>query len=550
MSGEGETIYRAVLTLGATADVEIPAVTVMVRERPGGGWTGVAHIDARYADARSAFALALRDGLLPGYSVNVQLKFAEGSRYEQIVVRSWPSMVGMVASRYWPKNTSSDGSARKALVAIGFRDPVSYFRAYPTWNAFAQCSPAAMLGAILSQASGGDGKPTRTPAIEHFTSTVNMYEKLTENTQKTPYAIACGEPLGYWVARVMGQLGIEIGIYGDSAGHLNIELSDGEVADAEINEDDGIWMTVNPRRDPSGINMVPAGQITDAKGPDRGTLLDDIEHGGPKRFGASGPIERVMMSDGFPTEEAERQTGAGRDRDTLAQVRIAMRSRQPGFMPRRLLKIGLDPNFINSEGTESIGEDHFLTLFGANEWQICDVAHIYSYGSYWNRAGIMKLSSKATPFIPPSDGVKMVPGVVDDGVSETGNPVERDRLGRIPVQFPFYFEKTETQAALSAEPWPHRLKLGCAELGGAGHIHGFMRAHRQKDWCRIAVSDPLYAEVAGFSYRDDREVHDSVEQATMALAIKQGADEWRGVLFEPSTPEQEEDDEQVEKSSE
>ena len=32
MSGEGETIYRAVLTLGATAEVEIPAVTVMVRE--------------------------------------------------------------------------------------------------------------------------------------------------------------------------------------------------------------------------------------------------------------------------------------------------------------------------------------------------------------------------------------------------------------------------------------------------------------------------------------------------------------------------------------
>ena len=68
---------------------------------------------------------------------------------------------------------------------------------------------------------------------------------------------------------------------------------------------------------------------------------------------------------------------------------------------------------------------------------------------------------------------------------------------------------------------------------GAGNRHGFMMDHRQGDWCRVAVVTPLYAEIVGFRYRDDRHLGDGLRDASAGIVMREGGDEWRGMVFRP-----------------
>ena len=550
-----DTVYRAVIDVLRLPGVVVPALTVMVQERRGGGWSGVARVNPRLTSAEAAFDVLLRDGLIPGSAVLVKLVLPAGTRYEGIVVRSWPSVITSVSTRWWRSGHSDD----EAFAGVTFRDALSHLRSRSIWAAFADCSPGEILGGVLSSAAGGEGRPTREPVLPGISTMVRIREGLRADIGKVPYAIAAGEPMGYWLGRVLGRLGVRMEMRGDAAGRLLVELNDGKPSECGINRDGGVWMTVNPRAVSSAANLVLDSTGAGAAAPARGGLLDDPARGATRRFGRPGPVETVIVSDGTEVEEAEKRATFRRTRESVSRVRLSMRSRQPGLLPGRMVKIGIPPHRLFGPNRYTGQVDGYVSLFGANVWQVADVSHVYSQGGYWNRTELDKVGAGWRPPVPPDDGVKLISGIVDDGESEPGEAVKRDRLGRIPVKFPFFFEdgsdsdeaaRTEDDdaegddedAATGDRPWPPTLLLSPVEPI-AGNLHGFVRGHRQGDWCRVAVVDPFYAEVAGFSYREDRYLSARIGDATMGMVVRQGADEWRGMLFRADEdPERELDD--------
>ena len=552
-TAHADTVYRAVLVVSRLPGVVVPALTVMVEERRGGGWSGVARVNPRMASAEAAFQTLLRDGLTPGSAILVMLVLPPGSRYEGTVVRSWPSVVTSVSTRWW---RSDD----EAFAGITFRDPLSYIRSRPIWAAFADCSLGEILGGVLSNASGGDGRPTREPVLSGISTVVRIRESLRNDIGKVPYAIAVGEPMGHWLRRIFGRLGVRIEMRGDADGRLLVELNDGKPSESGVNSDGGVWMTVNPRGVPSATNLVLGATPVGSAAPARGSLLDDLA-GGTRRFGRPGPLETVIVSDGTRVREAEKRATFRRSRESISQVRLFLQSRQPGLLPGRVVKIGIPPHLLFGANRDLGRVDGYVSLFGANEWQVADVSHVYSHGGYWNNTEFEKIGAGWRPVVPPDDGVKLISGVVDDGESESGQQVERDRLGRIPVKFPFFFgadddsgaddaaadgsdvETDDVAAAAGTDdaqsspstgdrPWPPTLLLAPVEPA-AGSRHGFVRDHRQGDWCRVAVVDPFYAEVVGFGYREDGHLSARIGDATMGMVVRHGPDEWRGMVFRP-----------------
>ena len=563
-----DTLYRAVLRVARLPGVAVPALTVMVDERRG-GWSGVARVNPRLASAEAAFDTLLRDGLVPGSAVRVELVLSAGSRYEGVVVRSWPSVITSVGTRGW----YSENSDREALGTVSFQDPLSYLRHRTIWATFADCSLGEILGGVLSIAAGGDGRPTRDPVLRGM-SAMHIGETLREGIRKVPCAIAVGEQMGYWLSRIFGRLGVRIEMRGDTTGRLVIELHDGKPSETRVNRDGGVWMTVNPRAKASATNLAFGATESGPALPARGALLDDLASGGAKRFGRPGPVETVITTDGTDMAEAEKQAAFGRTRASLSRVRVSMKSRQPGLLPGRVVRIGIPPHLLFGTRRDPGRVDGYVSLFGANEWQVADVSHLYSHGGYWNNAGFEKVGAGRRPAVPPEESIKIVSGVVDDGESDPGEPIERDRLGRIPVKFPYFFEPrdagtddagtevagtevagtevagTEVAGTEVAEtddvdvddasspstdggtPWPPALLLAPVEPV-AGNTHGFVRDHRQGDWCRVAVVNPFFAEIVGYGYRDDRHLSARISDATMGMVVRQGPDEWRGLLFRP-----------------
>ena len=131
-------------------------------------------------------------------------------------------------------------------------------------------------------------------------------------------------------------------------------------------------------------------------------------------------------------------------------------------------------------------------------------------------------------------------------------------MGRIPVRFPFVYDGsggdagTDGAADAGTDGAADGGTDGAADGGaggsgddrsptiplapvppGAGNRHGFMMDHRQGDWCRVAVVNPLYAEIIGFSYRDDRHLSEDLRDASAGIVMREGGDAWRGMVFRP-----------------
>ena len=110
----------------------------------------------------------------------------------------------------------------------------------------------------------------------------------------------------------------------------------------------------------------------------------------------------------------------------------------------------------------------------------------------------------------------------------------------MPIRFPFVVdvesEGPGDDLAATGEapdaPWPPCVPLS-PMAPGAGNLHGFVSDHRQGDWCRVAVVNPLYAEIVGFCHRDDRYLSERVRDATVGIVVREGEDEWRGMVFRP-----------------
>ena len=86
-------------------------------------------------------------------------------------------------------------------------------------------------------------------------------------------------------------------------------------------------------------------------------------------------------------------------------------------------------------------------------------------------------------------------------------------------------------AEAAADRWPPRIALPVV-TPMAGALHGFITGHRHGDTCRVAVHNPMHAEIVGFQYRDDRKINDDLSGAVAGLVVEHNYSQaWSGVVF-------------------
>lgn len=539
------TQFKALLETPWRPGLVLPILTLMLNEERGGGWSGTIHINPRSDSPEDALQTLMADGVVPGTAATVKLVIAGSTGHTGVSVRIWPSVVTSVNC-----TTSSDANSTDALCVVTFRDPITYLRDRPIWTAFADCSLSEMLGGALSVASGGDGKPTRAPVLRGLPA-IQIEEDLRDALDSIPYAIAAGEPFGYWLNRVFGRLGTRLELLGEPSGILKASMLDCVPTETVLNRDGGVDMTFDPNLPASATNLTLMELDVSAGILRRGGMLDNPSGGGARRFGSPGALEAVSFAAETSLPEAQHRAGFRYTNRRLAQVRTTITSCQPGLLPGRVVNLGSPAELGGATPLDGLVDDPeqtgYQSILGARRWQVIDVAHLYLQGRYWNQASFEKIGLAWHPGIPDEQGAAIVSGVVDDGNTAAGNMIERDRLGRIPVRFPFVVDAggdsnvddADTSTDALGVAWPPCLPLSPVSPG-AGNLHGFVSDHRQGDWCRVAVVNPLYAEIVGFCHRDDRYLSERVRRATVGLVVREGQDEWRGFMFRPDEDLEEE----------
>ena len=351
--------------------------------------------------------------------------------------------------------------------------------------------------AALELAAGSKGQPTVTPTLPGM-PTIRISQELRISLKEVPYAIAHGDTFGDWLDRLFAYMGIRIVLEGTASGAIGITLRDSatHAAVIQMRVEDG----------PIAVdNAVISGMQSAPPPPPRGALLDNPSGGVSQSLGEPGVVETLLHAAEIGTEEAQVRAKFGQERGQLNISRVKIFSTQPGMRPDALVKFTNRP--IN----------------GANNWQIHQTLHVVEGGAYRNTAELMKSGIPWRPPLPPDNGPIFMSGVVNDGKSRQGEVAARDRLGRIPVSIASSLKEASGIAGINLpilEPM-------------AGGVHGFIPTHRQGDLCRVLIHSPLYAEVAGFTYSDYRLIGKQVENASMAVVMHSGNDEWSG-LFVPA----------------
>lgn len=453
-----------------------------------------------------AFSRSLVAGLTAGYSVTLRLFEVDRTGTpgaSDKLLRSWPSMAHSV---------TTEVKAGTLFIKIRVVDPLTYLSQQPIWGAYQDESAAQIFGGALSLAAGGDGTPTLQPTLGGMPD-VRIVPHLRTELANIPYAIACGEPLDHWLQRLLARLGIRIEMEVSSEGAILIHLRDGDPSDDPIAikfEADGVMSATNAYLNELSTWPTPV---------ERSVLLDNPATGDARQLGLQkdGTVRDVFFAAALDADEAGHRAEFEPDRWLAGQTDLSVNTQQSQARPERRLE------FTN------------MTVDDAHVWQAADVLHEYVSGTYENTVWLQKGSMAWRPNIPRDTGPLVVSGVVDDGESERGAPVERDRLGRIPVRLailPHVEDDDDSGASGSATAAATIISLPVLDLMGGG-MHGFLPAHRQGDVCRVFVHQPLFAEVQGFCYRDDRRIGVEQTDVSTGFVAHRGVSNWAGLLFRP-----------------
>lgn len=111
------------------------------------------------------------------------------------------------------------------------------------------------------------------------------------------------------------------------------------------------------------------------------------------------------------------------------------------------------------------------------------------------------------------------------------------------------YRRERRAAQVVQERWPPRIPVSAIEPM-AGGLHGFIPGHRQGDTCRVLIHHPLFIELAGYQYRADQPISESIVDAHAGMVVEHNqGDIWSGILFKPLPEEESEDSEDEESES-
>ena len=408
-------------TDGSTWKPLIPVRRLTLQESYNAGWYGDARLFARVTDEidlASMFGSTLASGAVPGRRtlVRMVLETSGDSDLNGRVVRTWPCMIGGVI----PYQGTEEQSTAQALVRL--MDPITYLADRSIWGAYRGEDIGEIVGGALSLAAGGDGKPTRTPALPGLPP-VKISVACRKELMLVPHVFAVGQTLGEWLHDLLGILGVRVEMFGSSStGIVNVLLTDHAAMGSTINMNLLSSTLVDDEtvdEDHGTVHM--AGVAGYAGTPVRGGVLDDVELGSFRRFRAIGAIGSLHTGAGIGLDEASRRgsfAGAAAQTESLMVTGL---TRQPGVRPGRRMVLNKD-------------------YLGRATWQVAGVGHTVNGGIYDNAAVLLPTGRRFVwyPQRPLPRPPRYVSGVVDGGSDHLYlQPVDRDRLGRIPVTFSF-----------------------------------------------------------------------------------------------------------------
>ena len=419
-SSSTSTQYRLYLEIPKPeTPTQVNVTGISLTEQYNSGWRGYAVMSAA---AKTGETISIGEMLgavfaadvLPGRAVLLrQALYIDGSKtgLDGAVVRTWPCIVGAVT----PTQKATD--LTRAHCVIHLSDPVSYMAQRPIWGAYRGESAGEVIGGVLSLAAGGNGKPGLRPHLPYMHQ-VEIVENYRDGLKLIPYTVAAGQALGEWLEEFLGLVGLRVEMQSTSAGGVSVTLTDrpprGEPLEMALLD---TGTTPTEGSSPiyvSGISGSPVAPI-------RGAVLDDPALGSFRQFGANGAIGSLEYGSDVGIEEAYMRAYLWRSGARSEELSITAASRQPGLRPGR--RIELTP-----------------ALYQIANWQVARVLHICKGGVYDNTMTIYPSRDKDS-WHPPRPGPKpprYVSAKVDGGSDRLYlEPLSRDRLGRVPVSFPF-----------------------------------------------------------------------------------------------------------------
>lgn len=455
--------YIGFLAIGEAA---VPVGRFEVHESYNRGWTAKVAVFA-VGDTQltlgSMVGNALSAGIVPGRAVVARLAYVPDGEEDEsaALVRSWPGIISNV------EPLDPRGTHARIYCLVTIVDVVSYFRDQTIWGCYRAAPAAEMIGGALSLATGTFGKPTLHPIVRIHPD-ITVVPQLRDSLKWIPYAIAAGQTLGNWLDAFCGLLGIRIEMLGKADGTLSIILAD------SIPRGDPLNMSLPPDETVASGGSEEIGEHGEISIANlwarrgvhrRSVVLDDPTQGQIRRVG-EGPVGTLVTGIEVGLDEAYRRAEQQLLATASQLLVLTVESRQPGLRPGR--RVTLD-----------------RSVRGIRTWQFHSVSHSLRGDVYTNRAYMLNGGYAWYPPRPQRTAPVVVPANVDGGKKFiAGEPVPRDKLGRIPVRFPFLPIDVEAEA----------LKQFDVTRDGRVNIYDFLDEHQWIQQKELEEENPEEAQ--------------------------------------------------------
>ena len=354
-------------------------------------------------------------GLNAGRRGKVNLRVeAEGNEFlHNQTIRTWPCMVSQMV----PLDSEDD---TRAICRIQLVDPLGYLASREIWGAYRDVSAAELVGGAIALAAGADEGPT-TEVATAWLPKIRVRARHRDALDVIPYAIAYGETLGEWLARVLGTLGLRAELFAEDGGDTQVVYLTDALAHRgsyEMHvERDGVELSDDEQGRDGGISI--RSRVAFPGNPLRGALLDDPTQGTPRVLVGFGPIGHVVQAQGADTDEVTERAWHEVRRGFCEALMVRAASGHPGIEPGCTITLNETINRI----------DH---------WQVASARHLASEGAYDNDATLLRADTAWHPPQAEPRGTVIVSAMVDHSEESLYHePVPRDRLGRINVRFSF-----------------------------------------------------------------------------------------------------------------